>query len=870
MFNEKFVFTLSAAAVCFYLGSGTASARATFQADTLLRAPAATCDFYAAPDGTPKDRGTLARPWDLQTALNQPAALKPGATLCLRGGTYTGLFVSNLNGKAGQKITVRSTPGEWAVLDGYVSGVLASPIAADAATLPLVDASRFPSAALLIDAMLGTDGIRIYGRSGNTLTVYDNLSTAHPQGTIVVARGATLTVNGSHVVVRDFEILNSNPSRTDTEYYNRTVGLNMYAPESLVLNLVVHDTLQGLGFWEQARNSIACGNILYNNGQVGNGHGIYTQNEVGTKLLCDNITFGNFGLGMQMYTTNGGTQTGFTWDGNVNVNNGYLFGGQKPMDDLTITNNFLYGATLALGYGDAGPHGRAVVTGNYVYAEFPFSVVNWTSVAVTNNKFYGMPTNSGTVIRVNLPVNGLIGNYTFANNDYLFGRSWQDAPFILKVGAADTEYQLSSWQTLVGDTTSTYRGATQQSPTVPRPTGLDLFYRANAYEVGRGNIIIYNYDGASQVSLDLARLGLPIGQSYQIRNGQDFTAPPITVGTYSGGSVSVSLNALAVAQPFTDNGERNLDTCPNFCVLVVVPQPGPTGQDEKGHVNLKKPAAGQVMMERDSLAPPATVGQSGSQTGAPVNVDLDGDGDGDVLAWNPGWTVMPAQFDADALTDYFLFNTESGEWVKMIGSGSGFTSQASGAWRPGWMRHLMDLDGDGISDLFLYDASTGEWFKAISTPNGFSYEQGRWNPGWEIYPMTLNADTMDDLFLINRSTGRWFWALGELGAGFSYPVTESWFPGWTLYPGDFNGDGLTDLLLHDPQTGTIFVATTGASGFTYKQGGWSLGWTPVVTDLDADGRDDLFLHAVATGQWLHLISNGNGSFTNAGGQMWRR
>jgi autotransporter-associated beta strand protein len=236
--------------------------------------------------------------------------------------------------------------------------------------------------------------------------------------------------------------------------------------------------------------------------------------------------------------------------------------------------------------------------------------------------------------------------------------------------------------------------------------------------------------------------------------------------------------------------------------------------------------------------------------------------------WNAGWSVVPAYFDTDALTDFLLVNPSSGEWMKLMTTGVGFTIQATGTWWPGWERYVMDLNGDGQSDVFLYDPATGTWFKSISTPTGFTYTQGGWNPGWEIYPMQLNADAFGDMFLINRTTGRWFWVLGAGDGSFTYPVSETWYPGWQLYPGDFNGDGVSDMLLHDPPTGTYFVATTGPSGFTYQQGGWSLGWTPWVVDLDADGKDDLFLHDPVTGVWFHMIGDGEGNFTNAGGQTW--
>lgn len=56
-------------------------------------ASSTSAEFFAAPGGRPDGNGSLERPWDLQTALNQPPAVAPGATIWLRGGSDTGSFV---------------------------------------------------------------------------------------------------------------------------------------------------------------------------------------------------------------------------------------------------------------------------------------------------------------------------------------------------------------------------------------------------------------------------------------------------------------------------------------------------------------------------------------------------------------------------------------------------------------------------------------------------------------------------------------------------------------------------------------------------------------------------------------------------------
>src|SRR5689334_17648608 len=82
---------------------------------------AASCraaDFFVSPTGSARGDGSIGNPWDLQTALNGPAAVHPGDTIWLRGGTYRGTFASNLNGTSSAPIQVRQYAGERATLDG--------------------------------------------------------------------------------------------------------------------------------------------------------------------------------------------------------------------------------------------------------------------------------------------------------------------------------------------------------------------------------------------------------------------------------------------------------------------------------------------------------------------------------------------------------------------------------------------------------------------------------------------------------------------------------------------------------------------------------------------------------------------------------
>lgn len=81
----------------------------------------ATCDWFAAPTVSAGGAGTLQAPWSIETAFSSQR-IRPGQTLCLRGGTYrAGVrrpFKTVLNGTPDRPVKVRSFPGEHAVLDG--------------------------------------------------------------------------------------------------------------------------------------------------------------------------------------------------------------------------------------------------------------------------------------------------------------------------------------------------------------------------------------------------------------------------------------------------------------------------------------------------------------------------------------------------------------------------------------------------------------------------------------------------------------------------------------------------------------------------------------------------------------------------------
>lgn len=75
--------------------------------------------YFVSPAGSAAGTGTADQPWDLATALGGAGGrIHPGDTVWLRGGTYRGMFRTELQGAPGRWIVFRQAAGERATIDG--------------------------------------------------------------------------------------------------------------------------------------------------------------------------------------------------------------------------------------------------------------------------------------------------------------------------------------------------------------------------------------------------------------------------------------------------------------------------------------------------------------------------------------------------------------------------------------------------------------------------------------------------------------------------------------------------------------------------------------------------------------------------------
>src|ERR1019366_2808888 len=184
-------------------------------------------------------------------------------------------------------------------------------------------------------------------------------------------------------------------------------------PNTKFIDLVIHDTGMGFGFWQEAVNSELYGNIIYNCGTQNtmsdkrHGHGIYVQNATGTKMIRDNIVFNQFGWGIHAY---GVAQNSLLMDGNVLFNNGVLSAPVGPFNNILVsgvaangivlTSNYTYrpmnapyhgvfaDADLCFGCTQLFANGNLVLEDNYFAGGTPSTfIVGFQNTTVLRNSF---------------------------------------------------------------------------------------------------------------------------------------------------------------------------------------------------------------------------------------------------------------------------------------------------------------------------------------------------------------------------------------------------------------------------------------------------------------------------------------------------
>ena len=384
-----------------------------------------------------------------------------------------------------------------------------------------------------------------------------------------------LAVRAGHAWYWGFEITNTNPDRGPSREVPSCIDTYEGSAGVKLINLVLHDCNQGVGFWSGAENGSVYGSLIYYNGyqgpRRGHGHGIYTQNRGGAKLIADNIIFSQFGSGIQAYGSSNASVVGYRVEGNILFNNGaisrgatnvdnILFAIGLPMSRIRIENNYTYHTPGGnKGYSRMGwalsdaPNKDVVVRRNYwIGGQAAVELWNWSSVEFRENTCY---SHNALSALLSIRPDQSTAAYSWDGNTY-----WGAGKF--RFGARNQDGE--KWRRLTGlDRRSRFHAG--------RPAGAWTFVRPNKYEPGRAHIVIYNWSLADRVRVDVSSV-LHQGAGYEIRDAQNFFGKPVAEGVWKGGAIAIPLTGLRPAAPAGSVPAAPRHTAPEFAAFVLLPK----------------------------------------------------------------------------------------------------------------------------------------------------------------------------------------------------------------------------------------------------------------------------------------------------------
>lgn len=300
---------------------------------------------------------------------------------------------------------------------------------------------------------------------------------------------------------RSTEIEGSGPA--DIPY---TKVVEFHAPNSKLINCIIHDMAGGPYFGQAAIGSEIYGCLIYNNGwsgpDRGHGHSFYTQNRTGIKHIRDCIAFNSFSTGLKIYTVNEYAQ-GYNIAGNTIFNSSVLWDG----DD--------YGMNYWVQHGNDEEVGTGYTFDN-------------------NMSYHALETGD--------PVT--IGLY-----DYAYGVRLRNNYF--------PEGIIKNCE-ILEETGNTYG-----------VIGNTYFMRQNEYNVNRANLTIYNEAQADSVTVDVSSVFDP-GDVLTVRNVQDYWVDTQELTVSEAGTIAVDMRAVShtVARPVGTEDYTPATTFPKFGAFV--------------------------------------------------------------------------------------------------------------------------------------------------------------------------------------------------------------------------------------------------------------------------------------------------------------
>jgi phosphodiesterase/alkaline phosphatase D-like protein len=356
-----------------------------------------------------------------------------------------------------------------------------------------------------------------------------------------------INVQGSNVTFWGLEIMSSangrlDPTASDNEgsyasgdYVQAGIGMTInqdYAVTGIkLISCTLHDGAGGIASTGVLAGVDLYNCLIYNNGWYNSyyargqhGHGVYIHNVTGRRCgFHDCIDWGSFENNVQAWGGVAGVENNdYVFDGFVS----WLYGPASDGCCLLIGNQYFSNPT---------------VTNSFFYSALGHPNVQWG--------YYNDGDTDPTVC-----TGGTITGNIFAGGEQKFDCSFSGTT----INNNSTYYQA-----LAGHVGAFPSGFGQ---TTSRPTSNVVIVRPSQYETGRANIIVYNWQNLSSISVDLSAV-MSNGNTYRIIDAQN-PSVVIATGTYTG-PVSLPMNLTACAQPLGNSGQTRLHTPPEFNVFIV-------------------------------------------------------------------------------------------------------------------------------------------------------------------------------------------------------------------------------------------------------------------------------------------------------------
>jgi hypothetical protein len=204
----------------------------------------------------------------------------------------------------------------------------------------------------------------------------------------------------------------------------------------------------------------------------------------------------------------------------------------------------------------------------------------------------------------------------------------------------------------------------------------------------------------------------------------------------------------------------------------------------------------------------------------------------------PNATAIPEDYDGDLLTDFAVYQENSGTWEALLSSQGSVSVSVGGFGGHNYIAVPADYDGDLRADLAVYHILSGIWTVLFSASGYQAVSAAFGSADYTALAGDFDMDDKADLIIYNETIGNLLIAM----SGNSYLVTGGSYggPGFTLLSEDYDGDGCADMAVYGRGNGLWYV-----TNYKYEQLVWGTKWggganyQPIKGDYDGDGLADV-------------------------------